>query len=180
MPFRVIYPRPNCLINQTWSLAYGRGPAGPGQLTGVIYDHSGNPVAQGNYIRVKSGKLWCMRFDNIPVGKEYRLVVRELDTGKVLATVTPFEVQPTRFIGISYPTTSDMPVESEFLVWGGTDVTVALTATLGTTYNGDYLFGPPNQPKGYTFEFTGVAAGNGYPLVVSGGGSTANESVDVA
>jgi hypothetical protein len=176
--FYVIHPRPAKVFKTPFFVAYGRWLSTPAPLRGAILDKGNEPVAVGKLLR-NNRRVWAMVFPDVPKGRDYRLEIKNPASGEV-RSVDWLAVEPVYGITIGYPTDDDLPVGTTFIAYGSTDVTTALDATLTPDGGGTitYLWGPPSNPVYWAFEFDEIEVGS-YTMSIAGGGSTANQTVDV-
>jgi hypothetical protein len=178
--FYAIHPRPGRTFHIPFFVAHGRWLGTPAPLRGVLYDGNGEPVAVGRLVR-NDRRFWVMVFTAVPQGAGYRLHLKNPANGEVLDVEGLTVAPPGYSISIAYPLESDMPVGTTFITYGTTDETSALTADL--TPSGDetvtYLWGPPDNPTYWAFQFDEVSVGSYTLSVRCGTSSVATESIDV-
>ena len=178
--FSITHPKPGRKFQHPFFVAYGRWLGAPGQLRGTLTDRQGHSLAVGKVIRT-TPRLWAMAFVNMPVGTQYRLEIRK-DGSNEAYSIDPLSVEAGHHsITIDYPTDSDLPVGPIFITYGTTDEDSALAADLTPGGGGTVtpLWGPPDVPIYWAFEFDNVDPGD-YTLNVSGGSSLARQPVQVS
>lgn len=177
--FSIIHPKSSRKFRHPFFVAYGKWHGPPGPLRGTLTDQLGHPIAVGKPLK-SSPRCWAMAFFNMPVGKNYRLEIRK-DGSAEVHSVDALSVEAGHSsIIIDYPTDSDLPVGPIFITYGTTDEGSGLSADLTPNGGGSVmsLWGPPDVPIYWAFEFDDVNVGD-YTLTVSGGSSSARQPVRV-
>ena len=121
-----------------------------------------------------------MAFANMPVGTQYRLEIRKDGSTEVCSVDTLAVQAGGHSVTIDYPLEIDLPVGTTFITYGTTDETSALSAQLTPDGGGTVtpLWGPPDVPIFWAFEFADVNVGT-YELTVSGETTPATQTIIV-
>lgn len=172
----VQHPKPGRKFRHPFIVAFGRGAA-PAGLQGKLLNSTGAVVAVGKPPVNPPSKHWALLFSPVEPGTGYKL--RFTAPGEDAVEVGDLKVQPVFGIDIDYPQAGDLPVGSDFMVYGATDVNATHSAVLTPgNINGALQWGPPDPSDNYLFEFTEVAVGN-YTVTVSAGGTQQQAPVTV-
>jgi hypothetical protein len=180
-PFRGIHPKKGHVFHRSQFVAYGKGKASA-DVTGTVLDRSGKTVGTVLPV-VGSQQVWALWVRGIPNGRYYKLKILNAASGSLLGEVDELTVEPKEHLtGIDHPKDGDLPVDVNFLVYGPTTETTALTPSLDPEDNEQItqLFGPPGNLGYYCFEYDQVDPGHYDPGVhVEGSSSSADQVVDV-
>jgi hypothetical protein len=177
--FSVLHPKSSRTFRHPFFVAYGKWLGSPGPLRGTLTDQQGKSIAVGKPLKC-SPRMWALAFTNMPVGKHYHLEIRN-DSSNEATSVDALSVEAGHHsITIDYPTDTDLPVGPIFITYGTTDEGGGLSADLTPDGGGTVtpLWGPPDVPVYWAFEFDDVNVGD-YTLNVSGGSSLARQAVEV-